>query len=382
MKLLGLFIFALFVSSVCSNFLNLKENGIIWQNKIKYYHYTNSSLKNVDLLKDSKLYSNSYATVSNNYITFKDKNFVLDKIKIKDILPFEYNNPNGISIRNSNYNSEVCCRIDLVKKEYLLICTSTTNKKEDLMRTLINLKLSTSNFDINEFEFDTNFIEKQTSEIENKFDEENLIKFRNEQIQKAKQEAFEAIEKEHEKEKVSERKLETLVNSDINQLNEFKLNEEKRTKILFKLLDESEKEQYKKKMKEKFNSDTLLEIKKIKDSAKNEIEKMKSDLSKRLNEIKIKADKKKSDIENEIKSIKTKIEESNQLRKKAKFCMEMSEDIIQRNSYCDSKFIKNKVKNLNCKSEENSCHLCCEFEFNNKIYKKEKHECHLNCENK
>jgi len=125
-----------------------------------------------------------------------------------------------------------------------------------------------------------------------------------------------------------------------------------------------------------------MKIKKIKENTKNEIEKMKNDLNKRLKEIKIKADKKKIDIENEIKSIRTKIEESNKLRNKAKFCLDMSEDLIQRNSYCDSKFVKNKVKNINCKSEDNSCHLCCEFEFNNKTYKKEKHECHLNCENK
>jgi len=157
-------------------------------------------------------------------------------------------------------------------------------------------------------------------------------------------------------------------------------NEKKKRKCLKKTLKRRKKE-----------TDLLLEkrqgeneIKEIKDEVKLEVEIKRNQMKRKINDLKKRARRRKAAMETQLNRIRAKM--ANDIMKANKsgdmqLCRKGKKNGGKRDTYCNTNFIDDYIKNYDCKDKETFCYMCCENEFGNNFIDK-RDTCYDMCDGK
>jgi len=250
------------------------------------------------------------------------------------------------------------CYVDLPKKDWRLAM-----KEQDEVGDHINVDQDKLND--REFLIRRKMKENQDMELEKK-------------IVTTQETALKAIRKEFKLERLIKNEEKLKAKERLKDLLKLKIKEEKKQNCLEKALKAREEESLK-------GRDSVLaekEINRIKDDAKKEVEAERQRLRVKLGEYKKKTGRKQFQIEQQINLIRSKMAQNLLLANKngnMVICKNSSKDQEAINKYCDSNFVTDYKKNIECKDIENFCPLCCESEFGNMFLNK-RDECYNTCD--
>lgn len=210
-----------------------------------------------------------------------------------------------------------------------------------------------------------NIKEKQDLELEKK-------------ITTTEETALRAIRKELKLERLLKREVKIKEKEKIKDLLNLKVKEEKKQECLERALRARENENNK-------GRDNILaerEIAKIKANAKKEVQGERANLRKKILDYKRRANRKEKLLEQQINLVRSKMAKNLVEANKngdMMICKNSQNDPQLINRYCDTSFVTNYKKNLNCKDIETFCYTCCENEFG-PMYLEKRDECYNLCD--
>ena len=155
--------------------------------------------------------------------------------------------------------------------------------------------------------------------------------------------------------------------------------EKKKKSCLVKALKSRELEdERKRKSKEAAN-----QINKLKSDAKKQVDQTRVRLKKKLEQIRKKARRKNRLLQQKLQKVRGSM--AKEILNANKFgdlniCKKNRGDKVKIQKYCDSNFMDNYSKNLDCKNPDDFCYVCCENEYGN-MYIKERDLCYDMCDN-
>ena len=200
----------------------------------------------------------------------------------------------------------------------------------------------------------------------------------NKKIASTKELALRAVKKEAMLERLLKNEQKLQEKEKIKDLLALKAKEEKKKDCLDKALKEREELN----KKNRFNQIAELEINRIKNEAKKDVQAERQNLLKKLQDIKKKSQRKQRMIMQQIDKIRSTIAKNLiDANKKGnmEICLENAKDQEKTNQYCDKNFVDDFSQNTACKEIDNHCPLCCDNEFGN-MFLNLREECYKKCD--
>lgn len=155
--------------------------------------------------------------------------------------------------------------------------------------------------------------------------------------------------------------------------------EKKKKACLVKVLKSRELEDERKRK----SKEAAIQVTKMKQDAKKQVEQNRQRLRKKLDQIRKKARRRNRLLQQQLQKIRGSM--AKELLNANKFgdhklCKSSRGDKMKMQKYCDSNFLDNYTKNLDCKNPDDFCYVCCENEYGN-MYIKERDKCYDMCDN-
>jgi hypothetical protein len=218
-------------------------------------------------------------------------------------------------------------------------------------------------------------LEERTNLIKKKLHEKELSSF-DKQITYTQNTALKAIKKEMNIEQMLTREVQLKAMLETKTLLDQKKQEEKKRTCLERAFKEREVENNR--LLE--NKKAQVQMEKIKDDVRKEVEQKRLALRNKIDEIQKKALRRKKMIEQDINTIRGQmarnIIDANKNGDMNKCNIKEQEKI---NSYCDENIVDDFNKNFECKQSPQFCYICCEHEFGNMVLVK-RDECYKICD--
>lgn len=110
------------------------------------------------------------------------------------------------------------------------------------------------------------------------------------------------------------------------------------------------------------------EIQEIKDEVKLEVDLKRKQMKRQIEKLRKRAKRKKAALQTQLNKIRVKMARDIMAANRngdMELCKKGKSDLLAKESYCDTHFIQDYMKNFDCKTGENFCYLCCENEFGN-----------------
>ena len=208
-------------------------------------------------------------------------------------------------------------------------------------------------------------VEKQQLDIEKK-------------ISNTQELALKAIRKELKLERLVRNEEKLKEQSKINNLLRLKLKEEKKKDCLVKALKAREAEN----KRGRTTQEAELEIAKIKNEAKKDVDAERLNLRKKLNDIKKNSNRRQRMIQQQINLIRsTMAKDLLEANKNGdmQLCSAGLKSPEKAIEYCNQNFVTNYTANRDCQDIDRFCPICCENEFGN-LYLKKRDECYKICD--
>lgn len=190
--------------------------------------------------------------------------------------------------------------------------------------------------------------------------------------------ALKAIKREINIEKLLQKEVQLKTELEANNLLETKKREEKKKECLDKALKDREIQD----QRMRDNKQAELQLEKIKEEAKKEVENKRLALRSRIQDIIKKSARRKRIIEQEINVIRgqmaTNLLQANRAGDQLK-CKNASNIPEKINLYCNQNIVDDYNKNIECKDPSSFCYICCETEFGNLVLDK-RDKCKAMCD--
>jgi len=110
------------------------------------------------------------------------------------------------------------------------------------------------------------------------------------------------------------------------------------------------------------------EIQEIKEEVKLEIDLKRKQMKRQIDKLRKRAKRKKAALQTRLNRIRTKMARDIMAANRngdMQLCRKGKSDTLSRETYCDTHFITDYMRNFDCKTGENFCYLCCETEYGN-----------------
>jgi len=213
--------------------------------------------------------------------------------------------------------------------------------------------------------------------IKRKMEEKQQIDIEN-KIANTQGLALKAVRKELKLERLVRNEEKLKEQSKINDLLRLKYKEEKKKECLVKALKEREAEN----KKGRTTQEAELEIAKIKNEAKKDVDAERLNLRKKLNNMKKTSQRRQRMIQQQINLIRSSMAKDlldankNGDMELCRAGLKAPEKAIE---YCNHNFVTNYTANKDCQDMDRFCPICCENEFGN-LYLNKRDECYKMCD--
>ncbi len=207
------------------------------------------------------------------------------------------------------------------------------------------------------------FQEEAGSMVKKKLHDKELTDIES-SIGKTQKDALKVIKKEMDIEKMIQEEMNAKALSEAKELLAQKKEEEKKKKALEEAMAARESASNQARAKK----NAQMQIDKIKNDTKNDVNKQREELKKKIAAIKAKANRRKKLIEQDINIIRSKVasELSDANRNgDMNICKKAYGKTAKVKDYCNANVVEDINKNMECKNPMSFCYICCENEYGN-----------------